>query len=109
VTPVPAFTTTVQRTPGRTVVSLIGELDLASTDELHRTALDELRRGECSQLVLDLGGVTFVDSTGIGTWIELRSEAERAGKSLRLEHPTPLVTRVLRIAGLLDFFELEAD
>ncbi len=47
---------------------LEGELDLAGTDEV-REGLHSAQHGDVSQIVVDLRGLTFLDSTGLGVLI----------------------------------------
>jgi anti-anti-sigma factor len=55
-------------------------------------------------VVLDLGGVTFLDSSGVRALIRLR---QRHGERLRLGELSAPVRRVLEIAGLLRPFGAE--
>jgi anti-sigma B factor antagonist len=89
----------------RSVVSLDGELDLATVGILRDAALAEL--AEYGTVVLDLAGLTFLDSTGIGCWIELRNQAEQTGRTLVLDAMPPSARRTITIAGLATLFGLE--
>lgn len=90
------------------MVTLDGELDLATVPRLREAALAELDSADCMTLVLELGGLTFLDSTGIGCWIELRNRAEDDGKVLELRSVPPAARRTVTIAGLAALFGLEA-
>lgn len=90
------------------MVALDGELDLATVPSLRETGLAALDSPECTTLVLDLGGLTFLDSTGIGCWIELRNRAEDDGKVLELQSVPPAAKRTVTIAGLAALFGLDA-
>ncbi|MEO9138127.1 MAG: STAS domain-containing protein [Jatrophihabitans sp.] len=92
----------------RVIISLDGELDLATVSILRGAALAELDAGECSALVLDLERLSFLDSTGIGCWIELRNRAEETGKSFELRALPPAARRTMTIAGLAPLFGLTA-
>ena len=87
-----------------TVLALDGELDLATAPILRESAVSELERPECQTLVLDLTRLTFLDSTGLGCWIDLRNHAERHGKSLEFGSVPRVVRRTVTIAGLAEFF-----
>lgn len=87
-----------------TVLALRGDLDLATVPLLREPALEELERPECKTLALDLTGVTFLDSTGLGCWIDLRNDALERGKSLEFESVPPVVRRTVTIAGLAELF-----
>jgi anti-sigma B factor antagonist len=70
-----------------------GELDLASVGQL----ADVLREAEQRQLdvQLDLGELTFMDSTGLALLIELAQDARANGWNLRMTDPSPAVARVV--------------
>jgi len=90
-------------------VSLTGDLDLATVPSLREAAAAELNAADCKILVLDLNGLTFVDSTGLGCWIDLRNLATAGGKELSLENVPVLARRTVTIAGLADVFGIPAD
>ena len=77
-------------TDGRAVVVLRGELDLATGAPL-ADELQSLMAAGASSVVVDLAGVTFLDSTGLGTLLEAR----RLGAELSLRNPQGRVRRLL--------------
>jgi anti-anti-sigma factor len=103
--PVPMFSTAVTRAGDTTVVSLSGDLDIATVSQLGPLAVAELDRDECRWLVLDLRELTFLDSTGIGCWVETRTHATALGKRMTIRDVPAAVRRVLEIGGLLALFE----
>src|SRR5579875_242368 len=88
----------------RTVLALAGDLDLATVTALREAAIAELDADHCRELVLDLAGLDFLDSTGLGCWIDLRNEAADRGKSLRLERMPAIAGRTVTLAGLAELF-----
>ena len=90
-------------------MSLTGDLDLATVPSLREAAAAELNAADCKILVLDLNGLTFVDSTGLGCWIDLRNQAAAGGKELALENVPVLARRTVTIAGLADVFGIPGD
>jgi anti-sigma B factor antagonist len=90
--------TGVDRRNGAVIVSLAGELDLYNAEQV-RSALLEACAGEPEVLVVDLGEVTFIDSTALGVLIEARS---RMGdrKGFRLAAPGLETRRALEVSGL---------
>jgi anti-sigma B factor antagonist len=70
-----------------------GELDLGSVGQL----ADALREAARRQLDvrLDLGELTFMDSTGLALLIELAQDAKADGWNLRMVDPSPAVARVI--------------
>lgn len=89
------------------MLCLDGELDLATVPTLRDTALAELEESDCATLVLDLERLSFVDSTGIGCWIDLRNQAEELGKGLELRSVPPAARRTVTIAGLAPIFGID--
>jgi anti-anti-sigma factor len=77
------------------IIWLSGELDMATADELRRTALAALD-GQQS-FVIDLSELTFLDSSGIR---ELLALASRSPSGMVLRRPSDGVRRVLEIAGV---------
>ena len=84
--------TIIERAPGR--FSITGELDLTTAPRL--IELDDVH----GPLLLDLHGVTFIDSNGIAALLQLYRRCEHDGCSFRIEAWSDEVERVLRIVGL---------
>jgi anti-anti-sigma factor len=97
-----------RRDGARTVVSLTGDLDLATVPTLREAALNELASPECEALVLDLAELTFLDSTGLGCWIDLRNQAHERGKTIEFVSVPAAARRTVAIAGLADLFGIDA-
>jgi anti-sigma B factor antagonist len=90
---------------GWTVVEARGEIDLYTAPKMkeHLTGLVEQDR---ARIVVDLGGVDFLDSTGLGVLIgSLKRCREREG-DLALAAPSETVLKVLRITGLDKVFPI---
>ncbi len=87
---------------GARVLTLRGALDLASRELLAEAGRLALGDPEVSGLVLDLSGVGFVDSTGLGAIIELAGDAEDASRAFSLRSPSERVTKVLTVCGMAD-------
>jgi anti-sigma B factor antagonist len=95
-----AFETRTRTEPdGTAVLSVLGELDIASAPQF-REAVGALMGTGVRHLVVDLSGSDFVDSSGIGAvlWAEHRLQA--AGGDLRTQGCTDGVTRAFQLAGL---------
>jgi anti-sigma B factor antagonist len=92
------------RTVGdRTVVVVAGEIDLESADQLRNYAL-EAAREHGGTVVLDLGRVTFLDSTGLKALIAIQRGCRADGCEVALAAANRPVTKVLDITGLADAF-----
>ena len=62
--------------------------------------------GEGSHIVLDLGGVTNIDSTGLGVLVGLHASARKAGRGIKLANLNPRLRDVLGVTRLLTIFEV---
>jgi anti-anti-sigma factor len=82
---------------GATVVQLRQELDLATVDVL-RATLEGL--GACRNLVLDMRGLSFIDSSGLHLLVELHQRSALDGFELRLVAPPAPVDTPIRLCGL---------
>jgi anti-anti-sigma factor len=85
------------------VLSVSGDLDIAGVDQFlaHANRLIDSGAGVVD---VDLGGVTFIDSSGLGALVRLQRSATAAGRGLRLTHVPRSVARVLELTGLTDLF-----
>ncbi|GGK21682.1 hypothetical protein GCM10010124_12710 [Pilimelia terevasa] len=84
---------------GAPELTVAGEIDMLSTGELSdavRAALADAPH----RVVLDLGGVTFCDSLGLGTLMLLNREAAAARSVLVLTNVGDSLLRTLDITGL---------
>ena len=88
------------------VLTLGGDIDVATSGDVLAAGLGVLGSRHCSTLCLDLAGVTFLDSTGIGALVSLRNAAGDYGRTLVLRDPSPATTRLLQLTGLSDVFDL---
>jgi len=87
------------------VVSAFGELDLSNAKTLEA----ELRRaigGDAAEVILDLGGVCFMDSAGLRVLLLMTKQSLRNGGRLRLVRGMPLVERAIEVRGLEDSLPL---
>lgn len=90
------------------LVSLAGHLDIYSVAGFRQDVEVHARAGE--QIVIDLAGVTLIDSSGLGALVSLRNRARHDGPGrLGLVCPHAHQLRVLEITGLSRAFSLGPD
>jgi anti-anti-sigma factor len=80
-------------------LAVSGEVDIAVVDALLAEARPCLHAAT-SGLELDLGGLTFVDSSGLAAFVRLRNEAVQAGKTVTLTNVPATTLRLLEVTGL---------
>jgi anti-sigma B factor antagonist len=90
----------VNRTAAEAVVTLSGEIDMSTVQRLSKVVTDMFSSEPPPRLVLDMGGVTFCDSQGLGTLVVLSRKASLAQSVLVLVNVGDFLIRVLDITGL---------
>jgi anti-sigma B factor antagonist len=89
---------------GTCVLAVEGEVDLAVVDELLERARGCLSRD--AALELDMQGVSFIDSSGLGALVRLRQDANQARKRLTLVNVSQATDRLLEVTGLHTAFDI---
>jgi anti-anti-sigma factor len=85
---------------GVVVVRLAGEVDLTVSSTLEATLLDAVAQGSVRQVVVDLGQLRFLDSSGVHALVKGYHAANTAGTSLIVRNAAGIVARVLEITGV---------
>jgi len=85
--------------PGVAVARLEGRLDLLSAQELKVRLAETVAAGH-QRLVVDLGEVPFIDSSGLGALISGLKVARQAGGDLRIARPGDQPRTVLQLTTL---------
>jgi anti-anti-sigma factor len=96
----PDLSISVHRTGGEAVVNLVGEIDMSTVQRLAKVVDEILVTDAPPRMVLDLRGVTFCDSQGLGTLVVLSRKATMAQSYLVLTNVGDFLLRVLDITGL---------
>ena len=95
----PELSITVQHAPDEVVLHLAGEIDVLTVTSLS-TIVNETLAEPPARIVLDMAGVTFCDSQGLGTLVVLSRKAQHARSVLALTNVGEFLLRVLDITGL---------
>lgn len=89
-----------ERTRGRFVMSLDGDLDIATAPVLADAVTRLMADGAVGQLLVDLAEVRFLDSSGVRALLQARKAAEERGVAFMVSRPGEFVAEVLRIAAV---------
>ena len=95
------------RDDGVCVVRTSGDLDLAAVEEFIEVGRAVMSR--CAAIELDLGDVTFIDSSGLGALVRLRKEAEAGNVPMHLTRVSESTSRLLELTGLTGVFDISAS
>lgn len=95
------FRVDVRSADDATVISLGGELDLASSPALEEE-LERVAQSGSKLVVVDLRNLEFMDSTGLSVLVRAHQRAEENGRRLGLVNGSPQVQRLLTLTGVAD-------
>jgi anti-sigma B factor antagonist len=100
------FSISIDDQPAQALIAVGGELDLGTAPALEDALLARLRAGR--HVMLDLGGLEFMDSTGVRVIVSAHRLAQEHGGRFALLRMPPdgPVGRVLRISGLDDVLDI---
>ena len=87
------------------VLDLKGKITLGEGDELLKDKINSLIQQERKQLLLNLEGVPYIDSAGLGEIVRTYTTVSRQGGKLKLLNLTKRITDLLSITKLLTVFE----
>jgi len=87
------------------LVRVSGEVDLRSSPQL-RNRLLRIAESRPRRLILDLSGVSYMDSSGVGTMVEIKRLIEQVGGQVVLAGLQPRVRSVFEITQLDRFFRI---
>ena len=84
---------------GNQIVSLTGELDIATAEQAY-TYISDVIDAWPVPVSVDLSGLTFCDASGLGVLARIARHARLAGRQLRLTAARPSLLKIMRITGL---------
>ena len=85
---------------GRLTLGLIGELDHHSAGHAMDSIVREMEEALPRETILDLSGLTFMDSSGIALILKAYKITRAQGGTLALANPTRQVQRVMETSGI---------
>ncbi len=89
-----------------TIFDISGDIDLASSPELRKALLRELRELKMPRVVLNLGAVRYIDSSGVASLVEGLKASRDVGSRLVLFGLNRTIREVLQLSRLLKIFEI---
>lgn len=92
---------------GYVLVSVVGEVDVATAPQLRDSLGDAVAEG-FPTVVVDLTGVTFLDSTTLGVLIEAKKLCDDEDGAMRIAVSEPRILKIFEITGLIEFFDIRS-
>lgn len=91
---------------GALVARYSGEITMEITQDFKREMEKALEKAPGKALVLDLSGVSFMDSSGIGFLVACNTRLQASGRLLALLNPSSQVRKTLALVQLMEFFKV---
>ncbi|HTL28345.1 MAG TPA: STAS domain-containing protein [Tepidisphaeraceae bacterium] len=95
----------IEQKPQAVIAKLDGEAGVDEADELSRN-LRLLTAAKPAVAILDLGGLSYIASMGIGALVRFRNDLTQAGGRVLIANCRPLVFDTFRHAGLQRVFQI---
>ena len=89
-----------------TILDVSGDIDLATSPELRKALLRELRELRIPRVVLNLKAVKYIDSSGVASLVEALKAARDVGSRFILFGLNTTIREVLQLSKLLKIFEI---
>jgi anti-sigma B factor antagonist len=88
------------------IIQLSGKVTIGTGDVKIRELIDAALDAGKSRIVLDLGGVTAIDSSGIGEMVASYTTVTKRGGSLKLLRLSPKINDILHVTQLITVFDV---
>lgn len=102
-----AFSLRFSREAHEVVVEVAGELDGLTAPLLLDPLLDVIEAQGNHNIAIDVGGVPFMDSSGLRSLVTVHSLLEKRRGALVVRRPAPTVRRMLEITGMYDVLNVQ--
>lgn len=95
---------TIRHERGRRIIAFAGEVDLETSPDARAVLLEAVELGH--HVIVDMGGVTYIDSSGVASLVEALQAARGQETQFRVAGVNPAALRVFKMARLDEVFEL---
>jgi len=103
------MTTKMRQVGGVTIVDISGRIVLGEESAALRNIVGELLSKGQKQILLDLGGVDYIDSAGLGALVGGFASVQRQGGELKLSNLPSKVVDVMQMTKLYTIFDIVSD
>lgn len=88
------------------VISVRGEVDLHTAPKVQYAIGRATANEGASTVVVDMGSITFIDSTALSMLARAKRSLEEEGISFRIAEPSDPVERIFSVTGFRDYFDI---
>lgn len=96
----------LNRDPETSLLKLEGRFTFESHSAFRMATQELLDAEETSEIVLDLSGLSYLDSSSLGMLLLLRDKSEARGLKVALLNPSPAVAGILKVVQFGKLFEI---
>ena len=100
---------TIRHVDGVTVLDVSGRITLGEGGVTLRDSIQDALKTGTHKLVLDMGNVTYMDSSGVGELTSAYTSAKNKGCDLKLASLTKKIDGLMQITKLATIFDIYAD
>jgi anti-sigma B factor antagonist len=104
-----SMTASTRRVGGVTIVDIKGRIVLGEESASVRDVVCDLLRKGHKQILLNLGDVHYIDSSGLGALVSSFTSARKQGAELKLLNLTDKVTDLMQMTRLYTIFDIQND
>lgn len=98
----------IEQKNGMTICQVVGEVDINSSPDIKKT-FDKLISKKEPKIIINFSKVTYVDSSGLATLVEILKNMRTYGGRLRLTNLSPKIKSLFEITKLEKLFEILTD
>jgi anti-sigma B factor antagonist len=103
------MTTKTRQVGGITIVDISGRIALGEESAAVRNIIGDLLSKGQKQILLNLGGVDYIDSAGLGSLVGGFASVQRQGGELKLSNLPSKVVDVMQMTKLYTVFDIVSD
>ena len=103
------MTASTRQVGGVTVVDISGRIELGEESAAVRDLVSKLLSNGHKQILLNLGDVNYIDSSGLGVLVSSFTSARKQGGELKLLNLTDRVTDLMQMTKLYTIFDVRED
>ena len=103
------MTASTRQVGGVTVVDISGRIELGEERAAVRDMVSKLLNNGHKQILLNLGDVNYIDSSGLGALVSSFTSARKQGGELKLLNLTDRVTDLMQMTKLYTIFDVRDD
>ena len=100
------FKANIEEKNDHILVGLVGDLDVYSKDDFYKFYEESLKNTN-TDFIIDLEKLDYIDSTGLGMFINIYKDQKEKDKSIKIINPKENIKKLFKITDISDLFEME--